>query len=189
MIQSLDREELRRLLTAAKEHSERDWLMILVGFWHGLRASEVVKIKPDDVRDGYLSVRRLKGSLHTDQPLLRSDDPLFSEADALIELAVRTPGNQRLFPITRQHFWKLFQAHAKRANIPERKRHSHILKHSIAMQTIHSAGIENVRQYLGHKSISSTGAYLKVSDEDAARAVQGTLGRLNFESLQGGSKS
>jgi len=32
------------------------------------------------------------------------------------------------------------------------------------MQTIASAGIENVRQYLGHKSISSTGAYLKVSD-------------------------
>ena len=175
MIQSLDREELRRLLTAAKEHSERDWLMILVGFWHGLRASEVVKIKPDDVRDGYLSVRRLKGSLHTLQPLVRDSDPLFSEAEALIEFARKTPGNQRLFPVTRQHFWKLFQRYGEAAGLAARKRHPHILKHSIAMQTIHSAGIENVRQYLGHKSISSTGAYLKVSDEDAARAVQGTL--------------
>jgi site-specific recombinase XerD len=39
------------------------------------------------------------------------------------------------------------------------------------MQTIQAAGIENVRQYLGHKSISSTGAYLKVSDSEAAAAV------------------
>jgi site-specific recombinase XerD len=39
------------------------------------------------------------------------------------------------------------------------------------MQTIKSAGIENVRQYLGHKNISSTGAYLKVSDEVASEAI------------------
>lgn len=28
-----------------------------------------------------------------------------------------------------------------------------------------------MRQYLGHKSISSTGAYLKVSDADASAAI------------------
>ena len=44
------------------------------------------------------------------------------------------------------------------------------------MQTIELAGIENVRQYLGHKSISSTGAYLKVSDADAARVISKSLG-------------
>jgi hypothetical protein len=43
------------------------------------------------------------------------------------------------------------------------------------MQTIQSAGIENVRAYLGHKSIASTvaylGAYLKVDDDAASRAI------------------
>jgi hypothetical protein len=39
------------------------------------------------------------------------------------------------------------------------------------MQTIHSAGIENVRQYLGHKSMSSTGAYLRKTDAEASSAV------------------
>jgi hypothetical protein len=39
------------------------------------------------------------------------------------------------------------------------------------MLTIRTAGIENVRAYLGHKSIASTGAYLKVDDETASKAV------------------
>lgn len=43
------------------------------------------------------------------------------------------------------------------------------------MQTIHSAGIENVRQYLGHKSMSSTGEYLKVTDEAASAAIREAL--------------
>ncbi len=53
--------------------------------------------------------------------------------------------------------------------VPRHLCNPHISKHTIAMEVIHSAGIENVRQYLGHKSISSTGAYLKVSDADPRR--------------------
>jgi integrase/recombinase XerD len=174
-IQSLDRSELLALLAAAKAHRERDWLMILVAFWHGLRASEVVAIAGDDVRDGHLTVQRLKGSLRTTQPLVPDPDPLFSEVPALIEYAGNQRGNQRLFPITREHFWRLVQRHGSAAGLPAHKRHPHVLKHSIAMQTIHSAGIENVRQYLGHKSMSSTGEYLKVTDEAASAAIRGAL--------------
>jgi site-specific recombinase XerD len=65
--------------------------------------------------------------------------------------------------------------HAKAAGIPAHKRHPHILKHSIALQTIKTAGIENVRQHLGHKSLSSTGEYLRVSDEEASAAVSKAL--------------
>jgi integrase len=43
------------------------------------------------------------------------------------------------------------------------------------MLSIKKAGIENVRQYLGHKSIASTGAYLKVSDAEASRAVSAAM--------------
>jgi integrase len=44
------------------------------------------------------------------------------------------------------------------------------------MQTIQSAGIENVRAYLGHESISSTGAYLKVDDDAASKAIAAAAG-------------
>jgi integrase/recombinase XerD len=84
--------------------------------------------------------------------------------------------NQRVFSVSRIHFWRLVKKYAKQAGISKRNGHPHILKHSIAMQSIGTAGIENVRQHLGHKSMSSTGAYLKVDDEAASIAVTGSLG-------------
>ena len=170
-IQSLTWDELKAVLAEAKKANERDWLMILITFWHGLRASEIVALKRGNVHDGLLTVQRLKGSLKTTQPLLVHEDPLLNERDPLIEFALKTPGNQRLFSITRQHFWKLFRKHAKAVGIPKHKQHPHCLKHTIGKQSIHSAGIENTRQYLGHKSMASTGEYLKVTDDEAARAV------------------
>lgn len=172
---ALTKLELLALLTAAKAERERDWVMILVAYSHGLRASEVVGLQRDAVKDGHLTVGRKKGSLRTVQPLISDENPLLDERKVLFDFMASLHGKQRLFPICRQHFWRLVQRYAKAAGIPERKRHPHILKHTIAMQIIHSAGIENVRQYLGHKSMSSTGAYLKVSDEAASAAVAKAL--------------
>lgn len=176
-MEALSKDDILVLLATARDHRERDWLMILVAFWHGLRASEVTGFTRDAVKDGFLTIQRLKGSNRTTQPLVSSPNPLLSEREPLIDLCRNSPSNQPVFGISRQHFWRLVQKYAKAAGIPAHKRHPHVLKHSIAMQSIHSAGIENVRQYLGHKSIGSTGAYLKVSDADAAGAVQGSIGR------------
>jgi integrase/recombinase XerD len=193
LLDDLSKTELRSILAAARAHRERDFLMILIAYSHGLRASEVCgrwatrrvkkqRIKyfhpgicADDIRDGHITVSRLKGSLCTTQPLVSDPDPLFDERKALLAFLASVHGKQRLFPISRQHFWRLVQRYAKAAGIPERKRHPHVLKHTIAMQVIDKTGIQNVRQYLGHKSISSTGAYLKVSDERASSAVQDAL--------------
>ena len=172
---ALSKEQLLALLAAARAARTRDWLMILVAFWHGLRASEVIALTRDSLEDGMITVSRLKGSNRTVQPLVKHDDPLLDEATALFDFARGMHRNQRLFPITRERFWQVVQEHGKRAGIPARLRHPHILKHSFAMQFIQSIGIENVRQYLGHKSISSTGAYLKVSDAEAAASVQRAL--------------
>jgi len=174
-LQSLSKQQLLALLSAARASRERDFLMILMGFAHGLRPSEVVGLKADDIRDGHLDVQRLKGSMHTVQPLVEDENPLLNERTALFDYTVEMLGNQRLFPISRQQFGRLFKRYGKAAGIPRHLCHPHILKHSIAMQTIQLAGIENVRQYLGHKSISSTGAYLKVSDADAAGAIKNAL--------------
>lgn len=149
--------------------------MILVAFQHGLRASEVTGFTRDAVRDGYLTIQRLKGSNKTTQPLVDHPDPLFNERAALEEFIGNQTGNGPVFNVSRVQFFRLFRRHAKAAGIPAHKQHPHVLKHSIAMQSLKLAGIENVRQHLGHKSLSSTGAYLRVSDEEAARAVRSAL--------------
>jgi integrase len=174
-IQSLTRRELLRFLGAARKRSERDWLMFLVGFHHGLRISEILGIKREDVRDGYLTVARLKGSERTVQRLVSHAKPLLDEVAALAEWVRRTPPKTRLFQISRQQAWALFQRYGEVAGIPRHKCHPHVLKHSIAMQTIDKAGIQNVRKRLGHKSIASTGSYLVVSDDAAGKAVEKAL--------------
>lgn len=166
-----------RLLSVAKQQRERDWLMFLVAYHHGLRASEVTRFQRDAVSDGHLTIQRLKGSSKTVQPLVEDAEPLLSERAPLETLASNSPFLTPLFPISRTHYFRLFRKYAKRAGIAAHKRHPHVLKHSIAMHTIREAGIENVRQYLGHKSIASTGEYLKVSDEDASAAIARAAGR------------
>lgn len=129
----------------------------------------------DAVQSSFLCCARLKGSLRTIQPLVEHENPLLNEKQALIEYCSKSRPNQPLFNIGRVQFFRLFRKYAEQAGIPAHKRHPHVLKYTIAMQSIHSAGIENTRQYLGHKSLSSTGAYLKVSDEDASKAVINAL--------------
>jgi integrase len=174
-IQKLTRDELLGILAAAKAKRERDWLMILIGFWHGLRASEVVQLTPDNFHDGFITVQRLKGSKRTTQPLVADNNPLLDERQGVFEYLPKFAPEQRLFKVGRQHFWRLFQLHAEQAGLPEHKRHPHCLKHTIGGEMIHSAGIENTRQYLGHESIASTGEYLEVPDEDAARAMRAAV--------------
>jgi type 1 fimbriae regulatory protein FimB len=57
-------QEMLDLLKAARQHSTRDWAMILLAYRHGLRASEVcgIKLADLDLKSGSISIRRLKGS-------------------------------------------------------------------------------------------------------------------------------
>lgn len=177
-MEHLTREELVRLLSQAKANRERDWVLFLVSFWHGLRASEAVKLTPANFTDGFLDVQRLKGSFRTKQPLVEDPDELLNEKSAVKSWLERHGEShngggrgERLFPISRVQFFRLMRRYGRLAGLPKHLCHPHVLKHSIAMQSIRHAGIENVRQYLGHRSISSTGAYLRVSDDAASRAI------------------
>ena len=177
-MEHLSREQLLDVLARARAESERDWTLLLVSFWHGLRASEAIGLTPENVADGYITVQRLKGSMRTTQPLVEDENPLLNERAALElwlarhqELHGDAAHVQRLFPLTRFQFYRLMRRYGRLAGLPKHLCHPHVLKHSIAMQSIREAGIENVRQYLGHRSISSTGEYLKVNDEAASSAI------------------
>jgi len=171
-VQSLEKDQLLGLLAEAQKANREHWLMFLVGYWHGLRVSEILALTPAMIADGYLTVQRLKGSMRTTQPLIFDENPLLNEGDALLEHIRNLDPSQRLFPLNRRQFDRLMVRYGKTAKVPRHLCHAHVLKHSIAMHTIKHAGIENVRVYLGHRSIASTGAYLKVSDAAASSAIR-----------------
>jgi len=106
---SFSKEEILRLLAAARARRESDWLMILVAFLHGLRVSEVLALTPDNIVDGHLDVRRRKGSMRTKQPLFSHENPLLSVRDPLIAFAGKLRKASRLFPISRATFWRRMQ--------------------------------------------------------------------------------
>lgn len=168
---ALTQDETRRLLAQARTASQRDWLMILVAFTHGLRASEICGLRASSIKDGMLTVRRLKRSEKTTHPLRAELDPLFDERAPLLELARKCRKGARLFPTSRYTFWRRVKRYALAAGIPAMKAHPHALKHSIASQRIRTAGIHAVKKYLGHRRIASTEQYLKLDDAEAARLM------------------
>src|SRR6202140_1042369 len=95
-------EEMLDLLKASRKRSLRDWAMILLAYRHGLRASEVcgLKLADMDLKAGSISIRRLKGSMHTIQPLHQHrGQPLLDETAALRSWLHKRPtdGSDYLF--------------------------------------------------------------------------------------------
>jgi type 1 fimbriae regulatory protein FimB len=179
----LSPEEIIAVLKAAKTRSTRDWAMILLGYRHGMRASEVCNLRLADVdlKRQAITVRRLKGSVDTVQPLYpHRGVPLLDEL-AAVRACLRDredDGSDFLFVsqkggrLHRSQFFRLFQSIAEAVGLPAEKRHPHCLKHSLATHLV--AGNVNlalVKQALGHSAISSTMIYVGTSDLQASEAA------------------
>jgi site-specific recombinase XerD len=180
-------QETLALLKAARKRSTRDWAMILLAYRHGLRASEVcgLKLADIDLKTSSISIRRLKGSLHTIQPIYQHrGQPLLDETAALRAWLRKrqTDGSDYLFTsqkggkLDRTQFFRNFQTVAESAGLPVEKWHPHVLKHSLASHLVAgNANLALVRQALGHRSIYSTMQYIGTSDSQAAEALQKAL--------------
>src|SRR5580700_9778953 len=140
-------QETLALLKAARKRSIRDWAMILLAYRHGLRASEVcgLKLADLDLKSGSISIRRLKGSLHTIQPLYQHrGQPLLDEAAAVGAWLRKRPadGSDYLFTsqkggkLSRIQFFRNFQKVAEETGLSPEKRHPHVLKHSLASHLV-----------------------------------------------------
>src|SRR3984957_18384213 len=187
-MQALTQNEILSVLKLAASESKRNHAMILLAFKHGLRASEVCALMTSDIdlKNGVIVIRRLKGSLKSSQDLLDiPGQPLVSEKRAiktwLAERATRHDKSDFLFlsqkggQLDRSAFYRLFQSLAKRTGLPRTKQHPHCLKHSLGFFLVEQGvPLPSIQQTLGHKSLASTGVYLKVTDaranRDAARA-------------------
>lgn len=166
-MKGLTKDELTRLLSVVKRENEMHYLAILLAFNHGLRVSEVTGMRAGQVKDGYLTVERLKGSLKTVQALLPN------EKEILKNILPSVQNEDRIFNFGPRWFQKLMHYYGEKAGIPYHKCTPHKLKHTTAILSLKGGmKLNEVQARLGHKSLASTGMYLKVSDDEADQAFE-----------------
>src|SRR6516225_7272034 len=129
---ALTPEEILKVLKVASE-SKRNLAMILLAYRHGMRASEVCELRLSDLdlKNGQITIRRLKGSLTTTQPLTdHPGQPLLSEKRVLRAwLAERHDASDFVFTsqkggrIHRSQFFRMFQAVGERAGLAADRQH------------------------------------------------------------------
>ena len=174
-IHFLTQDELRRLLDASD--SKRDYAIFLLAYRHGLRASEVGMLHTADldVKQYRLRIHRLKHSLAGLHPL--QPDELKALKAYIKERASNAPAlflSRNHTPISRRRLDELMKHYGQHADIPERKRHFHALKHSIATHLLDAgADLRFVQDWIGHASIKNTVIYAQLTsrrrDEEARR--------------------
>ena len=155
--------EVERLIKAAE--TPRDKTMILIGYRHGLRVTELVNLRwrQIDLDAGRIQVERLKDSESGVHPLsgreirtLRAVRRAQPVGSAFVFLSYKGA------PMTRQAFDKLLRGAGAKAGMPDV--HAHLLRHGCGFRLV-NLGLDtlSLAAYLGHKQVQNTKRYAKMN--------------------------
>lgn len=161
----LSKEEARAILSAVATDL-RFWCMFSVLYSAGLRISELLALKPDDINVSRSLIRVRQGKGRKDRFTLLSK-PLIKKLTEYRELYKpkvwlfeRTPGEQ----FTESIVSKRLKAAAQEAGITKRI-YPHLLRHSFATHLIEQGtDLKIVKELMGHNSIRTTEIYVHIAD-------------------------
>ncbi|MXY34793.1 MAG: tyrosine-type recombinase/integrase [Boseongicola sp. SB0664_bin_43] len=175
LIDYLDRDELQALLDAPGTNDAagiRDRAMLHVTYAAGLRVSELTGLLLSDISQPELDTIHVAGKGRRERVL-----PLWKETQSVLRdwLAIRPSGrdnhlflNARGAAMSRHGFAHRLALHVATAqrrvpSLTDKRVSPHVLRHSCAVHTLEATGdIRKVSLWLGHASIRSTEAYLRV---------------------------
>jgi type 1 fimbriae regulatory protein FimB/type 1 fimbriae regulatory protein FimE len=161
--------EVQALIRAAARrgrYGQRDACLLLLAYRHGLRVSEVVNLRWDqiDLKAGHLHVRRLKSGTPSTHPL-QGD-----ELRALRQLAREWPDrggfvfiSERHGPMSPDGVRKMVTRTGEEAGLPFPV-HPHMLRHACGFKLANDGHDTRALQlWLGHKNIQHTVRYTELS--------------------------
>jgi type 1 fimbriae regulatory protein FimB/type 1 fimbriae regulatory protein FimE len=166
----LTADEVNDLRLAAKKVGRnrlRDSTLILISYRHGLRVSEAIDLRWDqvDLKHELLHVRRLKHGTASNHPLGKE------ECRCLRQLRRRHPDSRFVFvsemkgPLTSASVRKMIARAGRHAGIPFPV-HPHMLRHACGYKLANDGhDTRAIQHYLGHRNINHTVRYTELSPE------------------------
>lgn len=162
--------EVEKLIVAAKRlgrHGHRDGTLIMMAYRHGLRASELIALRWEqlDLRSGHFHVTRLKNGVASTHPLrgpqLRALRRL--QRDYPVSSYVFT--TERRGPLTDSAVRKIVAraGEAARLSVPI---HPHMLRHACGFKLANEGhDTRAIQHYLGHRNIQHTVRYTEMAPD------------------------
>lgn len=163
-------DEVERMITAARQAggrlAERDSLLIMMAYRHGLRASELIALRWDaiDLKAGTIHVSRIKHGKESTHPIRGPELRALriwkrEQGDAAPYMFTSLRGG----PMTRRTVHHVVAEAAKAAGI-DFPVHPHMLRHATGFY-LANAGHDTraIQLYLGHSNIQHTVRYTELS--------------------------
>jgi type 1 fimbriae regulatory protein FimB/type 1 fimbriae regulatory protein FimE len=162
--------EVERLIEAAKANrwGHRDATMVLVAYRHGLRASELVDLRWDqvDFTTALLHVRRVKRGTPATHPI--RGDEMRALRKLQREQEPRSPflfTSERGAPFTTAGFARMIERAGEAAGLSF-KAHPHMLRHACGFKLANDGHDTRALQaYLGHRNIMHTVRYTELAPD------------------------
>ncbi len=170
-------DDMKRLLDAIRggELALRDLAMLELMYASGLRVSELVSLRVEDVNldGGFVRVMG-KGSRERVVPVSeRTIGRISMYMQQLRPRLLKGRESPYLFisrrgtALTRQRFWQTLKEYGRRAGV---KVTPHVVRHSFATHLLEGgADLRSVQKMLGHSDISTTQIYTKVTSDRLKR--------------------
>ena len=186
--QVMSPDEMRRLLAVAAS-SLKTRVLLSLGYGCGLRAGEIVRLKPKHIDSAQKIIRIEQSKGRKDRNVMLSPETLDllrqwwkarrSRYDAGTPVAERWlfPGNRRGKPMTTRQLSRLFHEAADAAGIKKAVT-LHALRHSFATHLLEQGtNLRKIQLLLGHEKLETTARYLHVAT-GLISAVESPLDRL-----------
>jgi len=169
----LTRDEVAQLITASSYNIKHE-AFILLGYGSGLRVSEVASLKAEDIDSESMRVLVRGGKGKKDRYTILSERTLIVLRNYWRKYRPKSPEGY-LFPgvknighITNSGISFAFNTILRKTNIKKKRISFHSLRHGFATHLLEDGhSILQIKEMLGHSSLSSTSIYLRLANTTA----------------------